>query len=65
MAAVGAAKDCAGFNAAALEAWGMELQGEAAAKLAFGSVLTAGEAEKAPEKERLVSMGKRQKVRLL
>jgi U3 small nucleolar RNA-associated protein 12 len=66
LAAVGAAKDVVGFNAAALEAWAEELKGEAAAAIAFGQVLS-GEAvtDKGGEQEPLVSLGKRQKVRLL
>ena len=65
LAAVGAAKDCVGFNAAALEAWAEELKGEATAALAFGQALSKPEEEKAAEREQLVSIGKRQKVRLL
>jgi U3 small nucleolar RNA-associated protein 12 len=68
LAAVGAAKDVVGFNAAALEAWGEELRGEAAAALAFGKVLSedaGGDGGAGKKEEPLVSMGKRQKVRLL
>ena len=66
LAAVGAAKDVVGFNAAALRAWAAELEGEAVAALAFGQALSEEPEVKAKGRgEPLVSIGKRQKVRLL